>query len=1136
MDIPDKIIFKFQNPRQQRIYTSLLRVVPGPASFYRDACLLMEGNIDLESNTHLVAHLLREMESALRSVMKPYDYVPPEKCEKCGNRPEGHKAEIRAILGVYGIDTSSEVAKLWLQLADQHERIGLAKRAHRNALGFPRKADQDFTDLWEKMEVLLSILVDKIEANYLRYTNFLDSLLAKTVIEKKDVQDLQQSVPNNNVTLGYFFDKLENPGWLKLLTEKGFFSNPPEPIKDLENGGTSFPSWPQAIYLKKMAKLPDQQADVLIASLEVNTENVRAKSDLLEIALLLPIDMAIKILDSNGEIDYWFGPENYGKLVAYLAKEGKSIEALALANKILAIIPDPREDKDYAGYKIANDPIALIRDWSYEQILEKDYPAVVEAVGLPAIQVLTDQLENYIKLKNKDKETDSEEDYSEIWRSAIEDHEQNHEHGIRDVLINGVRDASEQFLKKNPNQIMDLIAELDSKKILIFKRIILHLLRLFPDGAKEKIQEVLMNEHEFSEEERLTHEYFLLAETHASLLDEEQRKQIWAWINKGPNIDMDDYKARCKKAGVEPSDEKIEKHIKRWQMYHLLPFKDIDPAWKKYYEELVSILGEPEYPSLRSWSHGGSYGPISTLSSDQFKEMKTSDVIEHLRTWEPPSHDPLDVSREGTGRELTAQVTADPEKWLSDLTSFSELDPTFVRSVLTGYRDSIRQDKRFNWEPILELCEVILAKPIEIKDRTPSEPFGDDPDWNWCRNTVAELLKEGLLQNPGMIPTILREKTWSLIEILTNDTDPTPEREKQYLESHPDALTAAINSTRGNAMEVAFQYGIWLKKSVPESTQPTWSFKKDAPELFQVLNSHLDISKDPSLGVRALYGERLGTLGWLDTGWVKDNQHIIFPSDPSQQKFFDAAWETYMTYSPAYHDLYEILKTQYERAIQEIGTHTDSKHHLTNPEQNLVGHLINFYCKGLIELEGDLLSNFYLVAPLELKGEVIDFIGRSSKKNAGMSPEIREKFVVLLEQRLSIAKTSNNKQVDAQEFENFSWWIASEKFDDKWTLDMLLEIAELGCDIEDEHLVVERFSELAPRYPLEVIRCSNLLVQNDRKGWGIAHWGEQMYAVIKLVLKSGNEEAKQVAKEFTHRLAALGHLQFKDLLETPFSI
>jgi len=58
--------YQFKDPRQQEIYESLNRLVSsGIAEYYKDACKLMDDPEALATTAHLVAHLLREIESAL---------------------------------------------------------------------------------------------------------------------------------------------------------------------------------------------------------------------------------------------------------------------------------------------------------------------------------------------------------------------------------------------------------------------------------------------------------------------------------------------------------------------------------------------------------------------------------------------------------------------------------------------------------------------------------------------------------------------------------------------------------------------------------------------------------------------------------------------------------------------------------------------------------------------------------------------------------------------------------------------------------------------------------------------------------------------------------------------------------------
>lgn len=63
--------FQFKDEQERRIYERLLLVGVGSAAFYRDACRILTLDPPLATTTHLVRHCLREIENALRAVLRP---------------------------------------------------------------------------------------------------------------------------------------------------------------------------------------------------------------------------------------------------------------------------------------------------------------------------------------------------------------------------------------------------------------------------------------------------------------------------------------------------------------------------------------------------------------------------------------------------------------------------------------------------------------------------------------------------------------------------------------------------------------------------------------------------------------------------------------------------------------------------------------------------------------------------------------------------------------------------------------------------------------------------------------------------------------------------------------------------------
>ena len=143
------------SPRQERIAQRLFaQVGPGPAAFFRDVCSLVAEGSTWRSVTHLVAHLLREVESAMRSVLEPADVGAGS-----------HADKIRAVLTELGISHEDLVAEFWLGLAGKDNPQNLASRAHRYALEAPRPFNDEFLDFVDKVEQVLDAVLWRFETN-----------------------------------------------------------------------------------------------------------------------------------------------------------------------------------------------------------------------------------------------------------------------------------------------------------------------------------------------------------------------------------------------------------------------------------------------------------------------------------------------------------------------------------------------------------------------------------------------------------------------------------------------------------------------------------------------------------------------------------------------------------------------------------------------------------------------------------------------------------------------------------------------------------------------------------------------------------------------------------------------------------
>ncbi|QSR85311.1 hypothetical protein [Methylacidimicrobium sp. B4] len=127
---------QFLDPSQERIYENLRILGLGPAAFFQDACSLMANPQGLQTTLNLVAHLLREMESALRSAFLPLTGEARRK--KSPNKSRNRDA--CPLLRLY------QECQKWV---------------HRRGLASPPPVDKKFLEFWKERRSLVESHLQK---------------------------------------------------------------------------------------------------------------------------------------------------------------------------------------------------------------------------------------------------------------------------------------------------------------------------------------------------------------------------------------------------------------------------------------------------------------------------------------------------------------------------------------------------------------------------------------------------------------------------------------------------------------------------------------------------------------------------------------------------------------------------------------------------------------------------------------------------------------------------------------------------------------------------------------------------------------------------------------------------------------
>ncbi|MFA6471573.1 MAG: hypothetical protein WCU00_05975 [Candidatus Latescibacterota bacterium] len=926
----------------------------------------------------------------------------------------------------------------------------------------------------------------------------------------------------------YFFDNLKSSEWLIPLYNEGFFRIPPEPLFDKDSKGVSYPFWPESRYLSRIAsKSPKQVLDIILKM--ENTRNIRVHHDLIDSALFMPPDISAQMIDKvvswiDAPSVRWY-PEGYGKLVGYLAR-GNQIEAALKLTRSLFELSIVEEAKKVVINKTTiihePKPESKFDDFWYKEILEKVEPILAEKAGMESLTLFCGILGNAVKLTERKIDEAPEELYYYSGPPAIEDHEQNNYHDDPiDILIFTLRKIAEELIEKYG---IEVLKEIENHEFTIFKRIGFHLRWKWHDVDLIGTRKILSDVETFINKDLYHERYHLLQICFGELKPDEQDVYL-KYIDKG--IDKEPYKRFYNIQEIE----KEERYWKYKQFYSIQEYIDNRPElWKKTFQELNSEFGEIKNPDFLRYIESGVWsGYRVPKSREQLTKMSIDELIAFLKDIEV-SDDTYDDVIEGTGVILKELTLANPNKFAAESEHFKELQPPLVSGLLDGIQQAIKNSSGFDtqfWKPVLNLCKWVVDQPRDVHLR--KGRYGKlDPNWGWTRQTIASLLEEGFKTEISYIPYEYRELAWNVLYPLTEDPDPTVERESGETTSF-DPATLAINSIRGIAMHAVLYYALWINKH-PNGESELSRGLDSMPEVKKVLEKHLNPDKDFSLAIRSFYGVMFPWLVQIDEEWVTQHIYKFFPHEQAYSKFRDTAWESFIMFTKPDPKIFKLMKEEYAYRVECIEKWSEEKTRFAHPDERLAIHLMWFYWDSEIELDEpkEFLPRFYEKASDTICGHTIKFIGNNLKyANGNILPRLMD----LWNKRITHAESAKYEGFEKELTSFGNWFVPPVKFDDRWMIEQLKKVLKLYKKVEMDHIVIKWLSTKSEEYPSETVCCLTLMIEGNKEGWNIHRWKDDMMKILSTAIKNADANAHDSAIILVHRLGSLGNLEFRDLLK-----
>ena len=171
-----------------------------------------------------------------------------------------------------------------------------------------------------------------------------------------------------------------------------------------------------------------------------------------------------------------------------------------------------------------------------------------------------------------------------------------------------------------------------------------------------------------------------------------------------------------------------------------------------------------------------------------------------------------------------------------------------------------------------------------------------------------------------------------------------------------DPAQMSINTVRGEAFHAAMQYALWVRRlldaGVPEDARLSRSFAV-IPEIREVLDAHLDVTNDPSLTIRSVYGRWLPHLAGVDWDWTCANLPRIFPIQKTETLRFRAAWESFVVFNQPNTALLQVLLPYYQYAVLQLNSVENQMKHPGPPDDRLGEHLVIYYWHEKIQIDSE---------------------------------------------------------------------------------------------------------------------------------------------------------------------------------------
>lgn len=479
-----------------------------------------------------------------------------------------------------------------------------------------------------------------------------------------------------------------------------------------------------------------------------------------------------------------------------------------------------------------------------------------ERCGAPAVDMLARRLADYMGSAEDDK-------YSYIWRSAIEDHEQDaHKEDARGVLVDAVRDAA-----------LGATSTSSPATLAVAKSLLQS-----PYPTLTRVGIYVCGEHYAT-----VGAAFWECARGSWFIDAPYWHELYWFINKA----FSRFSAPQRTKFLEfveqlKGDWSDESRLEEWDEAHkrdlLHPALGLgDSEVDEKYKTLVQRWGAVrEHPDFHTYFTGGWVGDRSPVAADALVGMSEEELLAFLKGFVPVGSSWDGSTYRGLASSITAAVRASEDGFSGRIVLFAELARPYQHGLLRGLKERWSDDKRdINWPAALSLVQTIVSSPTFGEDLAADQAQGWEPSVRWVVSDIADLLK-GASETERHLPSELFKSCLQVLRLVLDATNSTEAGQSN------DAVSHAINSPRGRALESFINLALAMRREeVAANLRSGETWVAVGP----VFDAELATSEAGlNAEFAAMAGMYCANFHYLNAEWTEANFDRLFSSTS------DAAW------------------------------------------------------------------------------------------------------------------------------------------------------------------------------------------------------------------------------------------------------